>query len=117
MKHLIQSLKFATIFTLMASGFIGVTLFPANAETVPRSVTNALAYPTSSQRFFEEGYEQLEREIQRLQEPAPATPVLSVNPDLQQQDLQQWQPWDEEQLTGGGDRLPTESQELPALPQ
>lgn len=117
MKHL----KFAMIFTLLTSGLIGGILLPTNAETVPQtvpqSVINALAYPTSSQRFLEEGYRRMEMDIRQLQEPAPATPVLSVDPDLEQLDLQQWQPWNEDPLPSEGDRLPTESYGLPTLPQ
>ena len=52
--------------------------------SVPPEVEAALAYPNSSQRFFEEGNAQLEEEIQRLDDEQPE-PVLMVRPEVTEQ--------------------------------
>jgi hypothetical protein len=54
------------------------------ADVQIQRVTNGLYYPTSPQRFFEEGRRRLEREIQQLsdRQRSPSEDVLNVNPDL-----------------------------------
>lgn len=87
---------FATSLTCVV--LIGSDGSPAAAQTVPARITNALAYPTSSQRFFEAGNEQLEIEIQRLQHNPQAMPTLHISREVQQQQqtLQQQEPrWEE----------------------
>ncbi|MEM1253955.1 MAG: hypothetical protein AAGI69_16110 [Cyanobacteria bacterium P01_H01_bin.21] len=54
------------------------------APAITPDVEAALAYPTSSQRFFEEGIARLEEEIQRLDEEKPE-PVLTVQPEITEQ--------------------------------
>ncbi|HEY9607607.1 MAG TPA: hypothetical protein V6C85_38835 [Allocoleopsis sp.] len=54
------------------------------ADVTIQRVTNSLYYPTSPQRFFEEGRRKLEREIQQLsdRQASQSGDVLNVNPDL-----------------------------------
>ena len=50
------------------------------------SVTDPLFYPTSSQRFFEEGNDQFEQEIQRLSDTDELPePPLTVQPEVLEQ--------------------------------
>jgi hypothetical protein len=57
-----------------------------------QSVGGALATPTNSERFFNEGQRQLEREIQRLQKGSnvQSSNILKIDPSIEQQqrDLQ-----------------------------
>ena len=51
--------------------------------SLPADVEAALSYPNSSQRFFEEGNAQFEREIQRLSEEGEQLqPILIVQPEI-----------------------------------
>ncbi|MEM9007330.1 MAG: hypothetical protein AAGE59_27875 [Cyanobacteria bacterium P01_F01_bin.86] len=86
--------------SLVSLASIGTDVSPAMAaEFLPAeprefgSVVDALVSPTSSERFFEEGRQQLEQEIQRLQQGSNAQTVdiLKIDPAIsqQQQNLQQ----------------------------
>lgn len=72
--------------TIPAIAFVAVVQSPVDAQ-----VTLELNYPRPSEQFFKEGRQQLEREIQRLQSPPPATPLLTINPNLEQQMRMEWQ--------------------------
>ncbi|MBD1911605.1 MULTISPECIES: hypothetical protein [unclassified Leptolyngbya] len=99
MKSPIQPLKIITALLFAIAASIGLTPAQVGAETLPRSIINSLAYPTSSQRFFEEGYAQMEREIQQLQGRLETnTPVLNVQPAVREQpeELQRLEPQLEE---------------------
>lgn len=100
MKRLLLS---PLIFTVALSWVALVTsnASAAVAQTVPTQITNSLAYPTSSQRFFQDGDDQLEIEIQRLQHNSQTTPsTLHISQEVwqQQQILQQQEPQLDEQL-------------------
>lgn len=100
-------MKWCSSLYVISSVFVGaaVTLghvTPAMAEAVltpdvsavmnqrlPASVEAALSYPTSAQRFFEEGNAQFEQEIQRFsRKDEPPEPLLTVQPDVQEQLLE-----------------------------
>lgn len=66
--------------TIPAIAFVAFVQSPVDAQ-----ITLELNYPRPSEQFFKEGRQQLEREIQRLQSPPPATPLLTINPNLEQQ--------------------------------
>ena len=57
---------------------------PITLPAIPPDVEAALVYPNSSQRFFEEGIDQLEDEIQQL-ESEPSEPALTVQPEITEQ--------------------------------
>lgn len=57
---------------------------PATVPAITPEVEAALAYPSSSQRFFEDGIARFEEEIQRLDEEQPE-PVLTVQPEITEQ--------------------------------
>lgn len=62
---------------------LGTFLRPALAGyPVPQSVINSLAQPNSSERFFEEGRQRLEREIQLLERGIYArdSEILKIDP-------------------------------------
>jgi hypothetical protein len=67
-----------------------------NSTSLQHFNPNGLFYPTSPQRFFEQGYKQLDGEIQLLQKHDPASsPALNINADV----LQQNQAWRQQQET------------------
>jgi hypothetical protein len=71
--------------TLIAlSTLIVVELSPTLGQA-QNVYTIDLAEPRSSEQFFQQGRQQLEREIQRLQNPRPETPLLTISPALEQQ--------------------------------
>ena len=79
--------------SVLAQTLSGLTL-PLPVDHLPLPVEQIdfdrvaadLAYPNSSQRFFEAGQEQFEEEIQRLSdEDDAATPLLTVQPDVLEQ--------------------------------
>jgi hypothetical protein len=75
---------------------------PAAAEDSRlQNVGNVLASPTSSERFFKEGQQQLEREIQRLQQGSNAqiSDILKIDPAIFQQ-LQNLQQQEQHPLDG-----------------
>jgi hypothetical protein len=55
------------------------------------------AYPRSSEEFFNQGQEQLELEIQRLQKPLPSV-LITISPELQGQMLMEIQQLEDENL-------------------
>jgi hypothetical protein len=80
--------------SLVSIASIGTGVSPAAAEERgARDVGNALAYPRSSERFFEAGRQQLEEEIQRLQQGSneQTSDILKIDPAIfqQQRNLQQ----------------------------
>lgn len=80
--------------SLISVASIGMSLSPAVAKDhgFP-NVGNILATPTNSERFFEAGRQQLEKEIQRLQQGSNAqtSDILKIDPAIfqQQRNLQQ----------------------------
>lgn len=91
-------LKFASSVVMGGVIFLGFVATAA-AQTIPASaipttidqgslarLTADLAYPNSSQRFFEAGKEQFEAEIQQwLRENDPSEPLLTVKPEVLEQ--------------------------------
>ena len=68
------------LIALSTLAFVGVPQVPVQAQSL-----GDLSYPRRSEDFFKQGRQQLEQEIQRLQTPPPATPPLTLRPELQQQ--------------------------------
>lgn len=66
-----------TVMTLLSGASVA-------ADVQIQRVTNGLYYPTSPQRFFEEGRRRLERDIQQLsdRQRSQSEDVLNVNPNL-----------------------------------
>ena len=79
---------------LISIAWLTINVPEANPQQIPQ-VTNGLFYPTSSQRFFEQGHRQMEIEIERLQNNSASQPVLTISADLvkQQTLLQQQEQW------------------------
>ncbi|AFY32173.1 hypothetical protein [Calothrix sp. PCC 7507] len=77
-----------TVSTLFSVAFIEGNTFLVDAQEIANSfdnprITNALSYPTSSQRFFQEGRDLLEIEIQRLQQNSPTSrAILCIDPEI-----------------------------------
>ena len=58
-----------TPVAIIATALLLGLAFKARADNFPpQSIINGLSYPTSAQRFFEEGQRQLNQEIQNLSE-------------------------------------------------
>ncbi|MEO1407010.1 MAG: hypothetical protein AAFV54_11040 [Pseudomonadota bacterium] len=100
MERMLLLAVFFVSSSLVSLAPIGTDVSPAMAaEILPAepsrlgSVVHALVSPTSSERFFEEGRQQLEQEIQRLQQGsnAQSSDILKIDPAIsqQQQNLQQ----------------------------
>lgn len=89
----------SSVFSVESMGTYAVPAMADNFSPITEgelgSAINSLVSPTSSERFFEEGRQQLEQELRHLhQEPNEQTSdLLMVDPDIfqQQQDLQQEQ--------------------------
>jgi hypothetical protein len=79
---LVSHLTQATALAFTATALLGGASVAADVQI--QRVTNGLYYPTSPQRFFEEGRRRLERDIQQLsdRQRSPSEDVLNVNPDL-----------------------------------
>jgi hypothetical protein len=74
------------VFVLLGIVFISSIASPAGASSPPSTIVNDLLYPRSSERFFQEGYEQFEIEIQRLQNRSEVSlSLLEIDPNLLQQ--------------------------------
>jgi len=92
-----------TASTLFSVGFIGGNTFLVDAQEISNSfdtprITNSLSYPTNSQRFFKEGRDLFETEIQRLQQNSPtSSAILCINRDILQPEHDRQKP----QQTGG----------------
>ncbi|MGF1535857.1 MAG: hypothetical protein ACFB4J_05135 [Elainellaceae cyanobacterium] len=92
-----RMLLIAAVFA--SSSLVGLASAEAQASPLSLSnqdlqtITSALAFPTSSERFFTEGRERFEREIQAFQQGSAAqtAELLTVDPTLldQSQDLEQ----------------------------
>lgn len=94
MKSFLHSQLFYKIIPIASMAMFGSFGLPVNAQNLPPEVINSIFYPNSSQRFFREGYEQLEIEIQRLQNRSEvSSSLLEVDLNL----LQQQQQWRERQ--------------------
>jgi len=94
MKRMLLLVMVFVSSSLFSMALIGTCVSPAAAEDYgSQDVGNALASPTSSERFFEEGRQQLEQKIQRLQQGSNAqtSDILKIDPAIfqQQQNLQQ----------------------------
>lgn len=126
MKRLPLSLLVFTASTLFSTAFIGSSIAPAIAHdhlsrgnlsrSNFQSITKDLFYPRSSQRFFMQGRNSLETEIQQLQQPSQlSNPILHINPSVLQQQ-QHWQQQElrlEEPMPESGDRAPTIQSPVP----
>lgn len=93
-------MKWRSKLRLIGAAWLGIAIAlstPVRAQTVsasalPASIDQAsqarlaadLAYPNSSQRFFEAGREQFEQEIQQLAD-EPSEPLLTVRPEVLEQ--------------------------------
>ena len=78
---------------LVSAVLLGDDISPACAQQRSQA-PNGLFYPTSSQRFFEQGQKQLDIEIQHLQQNVPAPPpILNISADV----FQQQQIWRQQQ--------------------
>lgn len=104
-------LLFIRIFAasvLISLGLLEISSSSANARPALQEVVNALSYPSSSQRFLEEGQIQLETEIKYLQQKALALPpTLRIEPELLQKQqvlLQQQERWLEDKFQEQGCR-------------
>lgn len=94
------------IVILVSSSLVSIASMGTRASPVAaqdhelQNVSNALASPTSSERFFDAGRRELEHEIQRLYQGSDAqlSDVLEIDPEIfqQQRDWQQ-----QEQLLDG----------------
>jgi hypothetical protein len=114
MNRLLLSLWVLTASTTFSIALTGIQASVAIAhDEIQRGIqdiNNALAYPTSSQQFFEEGQERLEIRIDQLQHQAQRVmPVLDISPDVFQQQ-QHWQDEGDRHLDElwhqRGDRVP-----------
>ncbi|MEM9266275.1 MAG: hypothetical protein AAGA46_12190 [Cyanobacteria bacterium P01_F01_bin.13] len=100
MKRLSVPVSHATVVALVSATTLFACSTSAIAQTIPAPVlplpldqarldglSAALAYPNSSQRFFEAGNEQLEQEIQRLSEVDDnnVKSLLTVHPEVIEQ--------------------------------
>jgi hypothetical protein len=87
MKAVPLSQLLGKVLILLSIGLINRVAFPAVAN--PLSKARNLLYPQSSERFLQEGHEQFEEEIQRLQNPPQFTvPLLEVDPNIRRQQQQ-----------------------------
>ena len=68
------------LIALSTLTFVGLPQVPVHAQSFVDSLS-----PRRSEDFFKQGRQQLELEIQRLQTPLPAAPLLTIRPELQQQ--------------------------------
>jgi len=89
-----HSLMGVAIATLSVSTFFAS---PGLASSTLTQIDAALNYPTAAERFFDEGQQQFEQEVQRLSEPSPnTTETLRLDESLldtsQQQRLRLEQP-------------------------
>ncbi len=85
---------------LISIAFVGICVFPATAQSCELQMLNsALASPTSAERFFKAGQQQLERDIQRLQQGSGTqiAGVLKVDPAIMKQQ-RNWQQQQERQF-------------------
>jgi uncharacterized membrane protein YccC len=109
----ISPLAILATMSLVSAGLLGNNISPAHAQQKSQA-TNGLFYPTSSQRFFEQGQKQLDIEIQHLQQNTPAPPpILNISADVLQQQqtwLQQQETWLQRQEPGNPILQPTQSQ-------
>jgi uncharacterized protein YcbK (DUF882 family) len=106
MKRILLLVMVFVSSSLVSIASIVTCVSPAAAEDHGSpDVGNALASPTSSERFFKTGRQQLEEEIQRLQQTSNAqtSDILKIDPAIFQQlrNLQQ-----QEQHLLDGVRLP-----------
>jgi hypothetical protein len=88
--------------SLVSIASIGTWVSPVAAQDHGlQNVSNALASPTSAERFFNEGQQQQEYEIQRLQQGSNAQPsdVLKIDPSIVQQQ-RNWQQQEQQPLEG-----------------
>jgi hypothetical protein len=92
----ISPLAIFVTMSLVSAALLGNNISPAHAQQRSQA-PNSLFYPTSSQRFFEQGRKQLDIEIQHLQKNTPAAPpILNISADVFQQQqtwLQQQEIW------------------------
>ncbi|MEM7793314.1 MAG: hypothetical protein AAF579_02550 [Cyanobacteria bacterium P01_C01_bin.118] len=100
MKSLLPTVRLQSVRSIVIGGviFLGY-IQPAVAQTISASsipttigqgslaqLAADLAYPNSSQRFFEAGRQQFEAEIQHLvQENDQSEPLLTVKPEVLEQ--------------------------------
>ena len=63
-----QFLSLGKTIALTATALLLGLACKARADSPPQQIINGLSYPTSAQRFFEEGQRQLNQEIQDLSE-------------------------------------------------
>jgi hypothetical protein len=89
MKQLNLKLTCATSVTFITAGFASwmvialSSMTPAEAgEIYFQEINAALSFPNSSQRFFEEGLDQLEEEVQVLQNP-PEPVIINISQIIQ----------------------------------
>ena len=88
--------------SLVSIASIGTCISPVAAQDHGlQNVVNALASPTSSERFFDVGWQQLEQEIQRLQQGSDeqTSGVLKIDPAISQQQ-RNWQQQEQQPLDG-----------------
>jgi len=65
---------------------MGGLALSAQAQQIPQRLINDLSAPSRSEQFFQEGTQQVEREIQRLLAASQTLPpVLRVSPEVQEQ--------------------------------
>ncbi len=96
MKRLLLLITCFISASLVSIASVGICVFPATAQTDEiQTLNSALASPTSAERFFKAGQQQLERDTQQLQHDSktPIAGVLKVDPAImkQQQNCQQQQ--------------------------
>lgn len=73
-----------TAVALAATALLLGLALKARADSPPQHIINGLSYPTSAQRFFEEGQRQLNQEIQNLskQERLSAEKLLQISDEI-----------------------------------
>ena len=79
-----QFLSFGKTIALTATALLLGLAGKARADSSPQQIINGLSYPTSAQRFFEEGQRQLNQEIQELskQERLSAEKLLHISDEI-----------------------------------
>lgn len=112
MKQILLPIAFFVGSSLVAIASVALSVSPGAAQDQGvQSLNSALSYPTSSERFFRAGQQQLEQEIQRLQQGsnAQATDVLRIEPTVYEQQ-RDWQRQQDQQFL---DRVGTPQRHFP----
>jgi hypothetical protein len=83
----IASISVASLFIIAPAALAQTPSPPSFSPSQTRQIINGLTYPTSSQRFFEEGQHQVEREANDLSQEkfVPPETLLQIDENILRQ--------------------------------